>query len=511
MRRSLSNNAGEGALPALADLLQHGASADGAVVPPFPATDGTILSTLLTGTWPGENGVVGDRFYRTGSPNFADSVNWTDPGLLQAETLPQAAERAGKQVVAVGWQGLDAAGAGLDGPVIGEVRPLSQTGVLANFDLDVAPSITNSAQLDYDRVDLKPADGWSNAPQSFSPAQEALLSIRSLDPNGANPDRDFNVYVYDSSDNGKADYDHVLLSPAKDASTSVVDLGPGAWGSAAVALSGDLEGQAGFWLNVIDLSPDLSRFRLYYTPISRITAGWSSCGDRAECAEPGGFEDAVNRHIGAPVSDEAAPLEAGLIDPATYVAQGITASGQRADELRYVIQDLGVRPDLLLVGTAFPGSVSRELLTPSIAVAASDSATPETAPTPTAELDDQAKSPLRDSYAAADHLLASGRALLGPEATTLAVSVVDQRPSWMAVDAGQVLRDAGLTESDQPGNCQPAPVGAPTGTPDRKRCRSDQSSRRVGLAVQPRSTSISTAGMPPDHWPRTTTIQLAMP
>ena len=302
---------------------------------------------------------------------------------------------------------------------------------------------------------MQPAAGWSNTPQSFSPAQESKLTIRSLDPAGANPDREFDVYVYDSSDNGATDYDRVVLAPDKDASAPVVDLGAGAWDSATVALSGDLEGQAaGFWLKAIDLSPDLSRFRLYYTAVSRISAVWSGCGDRAECAEPGGFEDAVNRHVGAPVGDDAAPLEAGLIDAATYVAQGITASEQRADELRYVVRDLGVKPDLLLLGTAFPVCVSRELLTPAIAVATSNSATPETASRPIAELDDQAKSQLRDGYAAADQLLASGRALLGPEATTLAVSLDDQRPSWMAIDAGQVLLDAGLTESDQPGNCR---------------------------------------------------------
>jgi hypothetical protein len=37
---------------------------------------------------------------------------------------------------------------------------------------------------------------------------------------------------------------------------------------------------AGFWLKAIDLTPDLSRFRLYYTPISRSRASWIECGER---------------------------------------------------------------------------------------------------------------------------------------------------------------------------------------------------------------------------------------
>ncbi|HEX5991240.1 MAG TPA: alkaline phosphatase family protein, partial [Thermomicrobiales bacterium] len=91
--------AAEGALPAMADLRARGAVADGGLITPFPATTGASLATLLAGAWPAEHGVVGDRFFRTGSPDFADFATWADPGLIQADTLPQAAERAGKQVV----------------------------------------------------------------------------------------------------------------------------------------------------------------------------------------------------------------------------------------------------------------------------------------------------------------------------------------------------------------------------------------------------------------------------
>src|SRR5215212_9795936 len=96
--------AAEGALPAMADMLAEGAVADGGLLAPFPASTGTSIATLLTGTWPAEHGVVDDRFFRTGSPDFADFATWADPGLIQADTLPQTAERAGKQVVSVGWE-----------------------------------------------------------------------------------------------------------------------------------------------------------------------------------------------------------------------------------------------------------------------------------------------------------------------------------------------------------------------------------------------------------------------
>jgi predicted AlkP superfamily pyrophosphatase or phosphodiesterase len=110
--------AAEGALPATADLMAEGAGADGGLRAPFPATTGADLATLLTGTWPAEHGVVGDRFFRTGSPDFAGFATWTDPGLIQVGTLPQAAERAGKQTVSVGWESVSALDPSIGGPVV---------------------------------------------------------------------------------------------------------------------------------------------------------------------------------------------------------------------------------------------------------------------------------------------------------------------------------------------------------------------------------------------------------
>jgi len=39
-------------------------------------------------------------------------------------------------------------------------------------------------------------------------------------------------------------------------------------------------------------------------------------------------------------------------------------------------------------------------------------------------------------------------------------------PSWVAVNAGKVLADAGIAAAEQPENCEPGPVSTPSGTPD---------------------------------------------
>jgi 2',3'-cyclic-nucleotide 2'-phosphodiesterase (5'-nucleotidase family) len=453
--------AAEGALPALAGMLEQGAMADGGLLAPFPATAGTSAATLLTGTWPAEHGIVGDRFYRTGSPDFADWAAWDDPELIQADSLPQAAERAGKQVVSIGWAGIAGLDPSLNGPVVGEMIPFSRAGVLTNIDLPEQPALAESLGVAYERVELRPAEGWTGAPESFSPARETDLSIPSLDAAGPNPDRTFAVYVYDSTDDTNENYDRMLVSSEKDASTPVAELDAGAWASATVALSGERDGQAaGFWLKALEIAPDLSTFRLYHTPIGRLSASWADCADLPECDEPGGFEEALNDAIGAPVTADAAPLEAGLIDAATFVAQGTTGAWQTVDAARFVVDDLGVQPDLLLLGSSFPAAVSRQFLGVQASMAGS-------AATPTSDIGSvDSDAFLRDSYAMADQLLAVGQELLGPEATTLFTSPGGLAPSTFGVNAGQVLAEAGLAEVGQPENCVPGPVSEPPGTPD---------------------------------------------
>ena len=464
--------AAEDALPAMAEMLTSGASADGGLLAPFPATTGSTLSTLLSGTWPAEHGIVSDTFFRTGSPEFSDLASWTDAGLIQADTLPQAVERAGKQVVSVGWNGVSPLDPPLTGPVVGEPVPYSQSGVVTNVDRSDRLANAERHGVGYDQVNLRPAEGWSEAPESFSPAQETDLTIRALDSEGPNPDRDFAVYIYDSTDDTAENYDRVLVSPEKDAAASVADLAAGAWAGVPVALTGEQEGQAaGFWLKTIDLAPDLSAFRLYYSAVSRIPASWTDCGERPECVAPGGFAESLNIAVGAPIAVDPAPLQAGIIDEGTFVAQGITASWQTVDALRFIVEELGVQPDLLLLSTSFPEAVSRQFLG---FLAGRDADGAVATPTDLSEVGegvvtvdvDRLEGFVRDAYTMADEILAVGRDLLGSEATTLVVSPSGFAPSWLAVNAGKVLADAGIADAEQPENCVPGPVSTPPGTPD---------------------------------------------
>jgi len=239
-----------------------------------------------------------------------------------------------------------------------------------------------------------------------------------------------------------------------------VELGEGAWAS----LTGDRNGEAaGFWLKAIALALDLRDFRLYYTPISRYRATWLDCGERPECAQPGGFEEYLNDAVGPALAIDPSPLEAGLIDDATFMAQGTTSAGQSVAALRLIVEELGVQPDLLLLESSFPEAVARQF--PGfLSEAEGTAATPGSAESGDHSPDREAFT--WEAYAAADELLAVGQELLGPEVTTLAVASGVFDTSNQVVNAGQVLVDAGLAEVEQPENCVPGPVTTPPGTPD---------------------------------------------
>ncbi len=453
--------AAEGVLPALSGLLD---GAQGSFLAPFPAGTSTMLPTLLSGTWPAEHGIVGETFYRTGSPDFADTATWSDPGLIQADTLPQAAERAGKSVVAIGWDGAAGLDPALAGPVVGEAMPFSQAGLLTSSELGEQAAMAAARGVAYEAIALEPAEGWSAAPESYSPAQEAELTVRSLDANGANPNRTFAIYIYDSTDDAATNYDRVLVAPDKLAADEGVELSEGAWASLPVELNGDRESEtAGFWLKAITLTPDLSDFGLYYTPISRYRATWLDCGERPECAQPGGFEEYLNEAVGPALAIDASSLAAGLIDAATFMAQGTTSAEQSADALRLIVEELGVQPDLLLLESSFPEAVSRQF--PALSSEnESGGATPVSAGSSDSLMDAEAFT--REAYAAADRLLAAGRELLGPEVTTLAVASRAFEASTQVVNAGQLLVDAGLAAVHPPGQGGRGGLPPPPATPD---------------------------------------------
>ena len=86
-----------GLLPALRVLMQQGAqAADDGLLTQAPPNTGAGWYSLATGAWPGVHGSTNNTFHVNGQP-FANRTTAFTPGVLQAETIAQAAERGGRK------------------------------------------------------------------------------------------------------------------------------------------------------------------------------------------------------------------------------------------------------------------------------------------------------------------------------------------------------------------------------------------------------------------------------
>jgi 2',3'-cyclic-nucleotide 2'-phosphodiesterase (5'-nucleotidase family)/predicted AlkP superfamily phosphohydrolase/phosphomutase len=461
--------AADGLMPTYADLMSRGVRGDNGLVQAFPPNTGVGWYTLATGAYPGEHGSTNNTFHRIGEGNFNNRTSFATTGLLQADTVQQAAERAAKTVVSMEWVGSRSLVPALNGPVVDFQTFFSDRGVLLNYDLPGQPAGANAFGVSYQRVDLDPAAGWTNVPVSYSPAvQEQLKLTNTAFPASDNVNRFYDLYVYDSTDDATTNYDHVLVVPAtaaKDGTGSVANLGRGGWADVKVTLTGARAGQtAGFYIKAIDLAPDLSNFRVYFTSITRANGSYNGCSYAPGCASPLGFEETLNATFPSSTAADFAPLESGIIDEDTYVEQGLAWKDGHHAYLRYIFTTLGVRPDLLMLGVPTTDEFSHQfmgLLTPTdmdgVANPYYDDVNGDGAKDNRLAI---REGYIRDAYAEADQTLALGRSLMGGDPTTIASSDHGFGAQWLAVNAGTVLAGAGLQATEQTSNCRVG--GAPT-------------------------------------------------
>jgi 2',3'-cyclic-nucleotide 2'-phosphodiesterase (5'-nucleotidase family) len=458
-----------GLMPTYRDLIRHGVRGKNGLRQGFPPNTGVGWATLATGAWPGEHGSMNNTFHRLTDGSFNNSTSFAATGLLQADTIGQTAERDGKKVVALEWVAARSYVPALQGPVVDFRSFFSRRGVLVNFDI---PGQTAAAfGVDYFRVDLQPAAGWSNVPTSFSPAMQQRVTVGTTFA-AVNPDRIYDLYLYDSTNDGRTNYDRVLVVPStasKNGNLAVANMGRGDWKDVKVTLVGARAGQtAGLYLKVVDLAPDLSKFRLYFTSVARVNATYNALGPAGSAA----FEQTLANDFPTSTAADFAPLEAGIVDEDTYVEQGLMWKDAHLAYLRYISDTLGIRPDLLLLGTPTTDEFSHQFMAlvtrrdidgdPNPYY---DDATNDNVPDGRVAI---REGYLRAAYHEADETLALGRGLMGKKDTTVfATSDHGFAPQWLAVNASKVLLDAGLQTAEQNGNCRwfpPAFPSLPAGT-----------------------------------------------
>src|SRR4051794_8523361 len=123
--------ADQGVVPGFRDMLRHGAFAShNGLLTQAPPNTGAGWYTLATGAWPGAHGSTNNTFHINGG-NFDFGTSFSSPAALQAETLAQSAERAGKKVAQIEWVG-GRVGA-INGPTLDFRTFVSGRGVATNY------------------------------------------------------------------------------------------------------------------------------------------------------------------------------------------------------------------------------------------------------------------------------------------------------------------------------------------------------------------------------------------
>jgi len=471
----MESYARQGFMPAYGKLMEQGVRGDNGLIQAFPPNSGVGWYTLATGAYPAQHGATNNTFHRIGEDNFNSSTSYSMPGVLQADTLAAAAERGGKKVAQIHWLG--GLNARIAGPTVEFGHYFSNRGVLAAPSDSSEEANATAFGVSYQAASLAPARGWTQVPAGDpeAPPRQAIFTIPTKKP-AENPDRVYDVYIYDSRVDGTPAYDRVILVPSagtKNGARRSADLAPGDFKEVKLrgvdGLTGTRAGQtASFYVKVITLAPDLSSFRLYFTPVARVLAACAT--DACNALPPAGNgEDRLEKHIAdhlpGYILSDLAPLHAGIIDEDTFVQQGLELESIYGNSVtRYILGSLQPDTDLALVGYPVPDEFQHQflgLITP---------ADMDGAPNPCYDrvrckggLDQRAAirgGYIRSAYAGADAKLALTRRLMGTDLTVFAASDHGFAPHWYAVNAGKILEDAGLQAIAQTANCRAG--GTPT-------------------------------------------------
>ncbi len=344
-------------VPGFRELIRRGAVAtDGGLLTQAPTNTGAGWNTLSTGAWPAVAGSTNNTFHINGQP-FANRTAAFDTGVLQAETLAQAAERGNLKVAQIEWAGGrigDDQGADARLPHV-PVRPRrvdelhrpdrrrqrssprsgcsSTTGRLRR-----AGAVPGAAPV--------PATGWTDVPAVVQPGvrdAHARDRLRTVDKYG------LNAYIYDSTDDRTTNYDRVLLSRTKSGNDSVGDLERGRVGRRqghhrrrrARRQDGGVPDQ--------DRAPRLRispRSACSTRPSHGRSPSWPTWP--GEPGFTGKFEDYVAEKFPSSQAGDFAILEAGIVSEETYVEQGLYWEQSYHPLIEYVLNTY--QPDLAMVG-----------------------------------------------------------------------------------------------------------------------------------------------------------------
>jgi 2',3'-cyclic-nucleotide 2'-phosphodiesterase (5'-nucleotidase family) len=456
--------ADRGSMPTMRKLLRDGVRASGdGLLTQSPPNTGAGWYSLATGAWPGVHGSTNNTFHVNGQA-FANRTAAFDSGVIQAETLAQAAERGGKKVAQIEWAG-GRVGA-INGPTVDYRTFLSGRGVATNYidSTDDAAFVTSfglqfdhpagfAGQAPFPGANPTNASGWTNVPRSRSPAKEMRLRVLDFGTDKYG----LNAYIYDTSNDRRVNYDRVLFSPTKNGADAVAKLRRGEWADVKVkVVGGTLDGlTAGVLVKVETLSRNLSRVRLFHTSVTRANASWTGW---SEPGFTGDFAEYVAQKFPTSTAGDFAVLEAGIVSEETYVEQGLYWETGHHPLIKYILRKY--KPDLAMVGYPVTDEFQHQflgLVTERLPNGARNPAYDDVQIDGTRDRRvSERREFLRRVYKGADETLELVDRSMPDDTSKLVSSDHGFAPQFAAIDASKVLVDLGLLSRPQTSNCRPA-------------------------------------------------------
>ncbi|MDQ3929352.1 MAG: alkaline phosphatase family protein, partial [Chloroflexota bacterium] len=411
-----------GEMPNYAKVINGGVTGDNGMVPQFPPNTGAGWSSISTGAWAGTHGGINNTFH-IDSNAVTTSTSAFSASLIQAETYGEVAEKAGKKVAILDWPGT-LPGTNVKGPAVDFRNFYSSRGVVANYDVPgVLPNFVRDFGLVYTNgLQINDAAGWTGMPQSFSPAKETSFSFRTNTISNTAATLNWPVYIYDSTNDGQVNYDKVFIThELKNVSQAIADLKVGQWKDVKTSLPQN-NLLVGFYIKLIDLTPDLSKFRLYFSSLARTRSNMPD------------LEQKIALEYPSATGADFAPLEAGIIDAQTYVEQGLMWYDMYRQVHDYVIKTFN--PDVVMAGYPVTDEFSHQFMalwSPGY-----------NGPRPAYGDPTVAENYNKQAYIQADTMLGHLMELMGPDTVLFLGADHGFSPAWRSVNLLQVLQDAGL-------------------------------------------------------------------
>lgn len=389
----------EGKLPHIQKIMQSGVTAEYSTTI-SPSLTAPSHAAIATGTTPSKTGIVSNQWHEAGTSlgNLKDAFH----AELGVSPLWIEARKQGKKTATVAFAGAN--------------PKIEKQGDYSIYYGDT----WSESRLE--TLTFQKAEGWTQAPDSFSPLKEASFLIKLEKAKN----HIIHVLALDTADDGHVRYDTFILSEDKTVDKKDERVRGTNWGSLNLKVK---ENQtAGFSFKFKQLDENVNEAKMYRTAVtSGVIDG------------PEGFSEDIKERFGFfPAQDDTEAFEKGWITRKEYEEVSSRFVTWVTDVSLYIKQTY--KPDLLMFYAPQIDHEQHEYLL-----------VDPRQPGYSSEKSKQYMQYIEWSYKLADQVVGQTLDSLGPNESLLIVSDHGMEPAHSMIQPNKVLKDAGLLVLDKNG------------------------------------------------------------